>query len=231
MGVCASMLDLKPATTLTDAVHQRDRLDEMLLQQLTAVHPCGLHLLAAPADAVEAAEIDDEAMSQILTLARRAYDYVLVDTFPMLDRVMMTVLDLSDRSYVIVESIVPVVLGAAKLLQLLDKMGSPRERQRLILNRYTGKSDNLKSADVAERLNRPIDHVLPFQKKLSVAINLGRPFILSASRWWGLGKALHRLIEDIDEIQPSARPARNSVAAEPSVNGVVEAEEANLHEP
>jgi pilus assembly protein CpaE len=59
MGVCASMLDLKPATTMTDAYHERDRLDETLLRQLATPHSSGLHLLAAPADAIEAAYIDD----------------------------------------------------------------------------------------------------------------------------------------------------------------------------
>ena len=61
MGVCASMLDLKPATTMTDAYHERDRLDETLLRQLATPHDCGLHLLAAPADAVEAAYIDERS--------------------------------------------------------------------------------------------------------------------------------------------------------------------------
>ena len=117
MGVCATMLDLKPVTTMTDAYHERDRLDETLLRQLATPHASGLHLLAAPADAVEAAYIDDEVMSRILTLARRTYDYVIVDSFPMLDRVMMAVLDLSDQAYIVLESVVPTVLGGAKLLE------------------------------------------------------------------------------------------------------------------
>ena len=44
-------------------------LDETLLRQIAAVHSSGLHLLAAPAGAVEAAEIDDEAVARLLTLA------------------------------------------------------------------------------------------------------------------------------------------------------------------
>src|SRR5262249_20610635 len=120
MGVAAALLDLKPATTLTDAIRERDRLDETLLRQVAVPHSSGLHLLAAPADAVEAAEIDDEAMSRILTLARRAYDFVFVDTFPMLDQVMMAVLDVSDRAYIVLESVVPTVLGIVRLLRLLE---------------------------------------------------------------------------------------------------------------
>ena len=116
MGVCASLLDLTPTTSLSDVVREKDRLDETLIRQLAMPHSSGLHLLAAPADAVEAADIDDEVISRILTLARHTYDFVMVDTFPMLDRAIVAVLDLSDRAYVVLENVVPTVLGAVKLV-------------------------------------------------------------------------------------------------------------------
>ncbi|MCS6850473.1 MAG: AAA family ATPase [Gemmataceae bacterium] len=225
LGVCANLLDLKPATTLTDAVQQRDRLDETLIRQLAVPHESGLHLLAAPGDAVEAAAIDDDTMSRILTLARRAYDYVLVDTFPMLDQVMMAVLDFSDRAYLVLEAVVPTVLGAVKLLQLLDQLGFPRSRQRIIVNRYTGSTDNLRVGDVAERLGREVDHVLPYRKKLAIAANLGQPLVMTATRWWGFGKAIWGLVGEVEAIQSAGRGAATAEAGagkvEPTNNGAV----------
>jgi hypothetical protein len=76
MGVCAPLLDLQPPATLTDAVKERDRLDETLIRKLATPHRCGLDLLAVPANAVEAARVDDEVMARILTRARRACGYV-----------------------------------------------------------------------------------------------------------------------------------------------------------
>ena len=149
MGVCATLLDLRPQTTMTDAAQERGRLDEVLLRQLTTAHACGLHLLAAPRDAVEAAMIDDEIISRIVTLARRTYDYVIVDSFPMLDRVVMAVLDLSDRAYIVIESVVPTLLGGAKFLKLLGDLGVPQDRIRVIVNRYMNFAGNLKPADVS----------------------------------------------------------------------------------
>jgi pilus assembly protein CpaE len=220
MGVCANMLDLKPQTTLTDVVREKDRLDETLIQQLATPHPCGLHLLAAPSTAVEAAEIDDETMSRVLTLARRAYSHVLVDTFPMIDRVMMAVLDHCDRAYLVLESTVPTVLGITRLLPLLETLGVPRDRLQIILNRYTGRSDNLKPSDVAVRLGRPIDYLLPYDRKVGIASNLGRPFILDATRWWGFGKAMQRLIHDVERVAP--RTSVRIKPNEPSPNGQAE---------
>ena len=65
MGVCASMLDLQPTASIADAVRQRHRLDETLIRQLATPHAGGLHLLAAPADPLEAGDLDDDVISRI----------------------------------------------------------------------------------------------------------------------------------------------------------------------
>ena len=226
MGVCSTLLDLKPATTLTDAVREQDRLDETLLRRLATPHPCGLHLLAAPANPLESCEIDDHILARILTLARRAYDFVIVDSFPLLDRVMMAVLDLSDRVYVVLESVVPTVLGVARLLTLLEHLGVPSERVRLVINRYTGSTDNLKPTEVEQRLGRPIEHVLTYHKSVVVAANIGQPYVLGASRLWGLGRALARLVEEVSTTTQAVRSAPARRDTEPSANGVAHEEAA-----
>jgi pilus assembly protein CpaE len=207
MGVCATMLDLKPETTMTDAVLERGRLDEVLIRQLTSRHASGLHLLAAPGDAIDAAMIDDEVISRIVTLARRTYDFVIVDSFPMLDRVIMAVLDLSDRAYVVLESVVPTLMGGAKFLKLLADLGIPRERVRVILNRYMNFPGNLKPGDVARYLGREVDHVVPYNKAIVVAANLGRPYILGARRFFGAGRAIARIVDELSDQSISAASA------------------------
>jgi pilus assembly protein CpaE len=219
MGVCATILNLRPATSLTDAVRERERLDELLLRQLATPHESGLHLLPAPADALEAAEIDDEIMARILNLARRAYHYVVVDSFPLLDRVMMVVLDQSDRSFLVLDSTVPTILGAAAFLDVLKKLGFPSDRLRVVLNRYGGFTGDLRPADVALRLGWEIDHLLPYEKKLLVAANLGKPYILSAGRFFApWARALERLSAEIETLKPARGPAHIREAAA-SLNG------------
>ena len=127
---------------------------------------------------MEAAEVDDEVLSRILTLARRTYDFVIVDTFPMLDRAMVAVLDLSDRAYVVLENVVPTLLGGVKFVEALQGLGVSRERQRIVLNRHTSLPGSVTPADAAERLGRDVDHVIPFDKAVVVAANTGEPCIL-----------------------------------------------------
>jgi pilus assembly protein CpaE len=208
LGSCAPMLDISPATTLASAARERSRLDETLLRELAVSHECGLDLLAAPVDAVEASEIDDEGLSRVLTLARRAYDYVIVDTFPMLDGLILAILDVSDRAYVIVQNTVPNVVGAARLLPVLQHVGFPRDRTRVVLNNNFQKCPGgLTTADAAERLGRGVDHVIGYQKRLVVALNTGRPYVLKASPLYGFGKAIRRVADEIQGAAITSGPA------------------------
>ncbi len=206
MGVCANLLDMTPRTSIMDAVRERDRLDETLVRELSVLHePSGVHLLAAPADAVEASKVDDELMSRVLTLARRAFDYVVVDTFPMLDSVMMAVLDLADRRFLVTESVVPTLRGALRLLKTLDDVRIPSEGRRIVLNRYSTFDGNLRPDDVAKRIGSAVEHVVPYQKKLLVAANLGTPYIFSAGVASDFRRAIGKIVEDIQGARSGSR--------------------------
>jgi len=201
LGVAAMMLDLAPKTTIVDAIRESHRLDETLLRQLTVQSECGLHVLAAPPDAVEASHVDDEGFSRILTLARRAYRYVVVDTYPMLDSVIMAALDLSDLVYVVFHGTVPSVVGNAHFIDVLRKVGVSQSRQRVVLNyNFPKVSGALRVEDVVNRLNREVDHVFPYQKRILTALNTGRPYALKAGRRWGFGKALNGIVDEIEQL-------------------------------
>jgi pilus assembly protein CpaE len=178
-------------------------------------HECGLDVLAAPIDAVEASEIDDENLSRILTLGRRAYDYVVVDTFPMLDGLILAILDLSDRAFVVVQNVVPNVIGAARLLPVLEHVGLPRDRTRIVLNNNFEKvAGGLTKADVEQRLERKVDYVVAYQKRLVLALNTGRPYVLGATKLWGFGRSIKRIVDEIQGA-PALAPALPRLASTP----------------
>src|SRR5713101_2841509 len=162
VGSCAMLLDLKPTTSIVDAVRERDRLDKTLLRHLTLRHESGLRLLAAPADALEGAEVDDEAIARIVNMARRSFKYVIVDTFPMLDNILIAILDAADVAFVVVQGTAPAVAGIARLLPVLEGLGLQASRQRLVLNyNYKPFLGNLRPADIGDRLQRTVDYVVP----------------------------------------------------------------------
>lgn len=198
MGVCASMLDLTPETSLVDAANEAVRLDESLLRRLSVPHRCGLRLLAAPKDAVEAAQVDDAVLSRVLSLARREFAFVVVDTFPVLDSVAMAIVDLSDMVYVVTTRALPNATGVRTLLTVLERVGLPRSRQRILLNdSHPAFAGKLAPADIARHLDRDIEAVFPFDKRVLVAYDSGQPVSANASRWFGFAKAMAHFVADI----------------------------------
>lgn len=212
VGTCALMLDLKPQTGLVDAVRERDRLDKTLLRHLSMRHESGLRLLAAPTDALDAADIDDEAVGRIVNLARQSFRYVIVDTFAVLDNTLMTVLDLADLAFVVIQGTAPAVACAARFLPLLEGLGVAPARQRLVLNRnYKSFLGDLRPTDVADRLARDLDHVVPYDHRVLVSMNTGRPQIMNVRPWHRFGRALSQIIDDVDGAVPGV-PATSASA-------------------
>lgn len=199
IGSCAMLLDVKPTTSIIDAVRERDRLDRTLLRHLTIRHGSGLRVLAAPTDALEGSEVDDEAITRIVNMARRSFGYVIVDTFPMLDSVLMTILDISDLNLIVVQGTAPSVAGIARLLPVLEGLGVPLSRQRLVLNyNYKPFLGNLQPGDIANRLQRTIDYVIPYEGRVLASMNTGSPHILHSRRWERFGRVVNGIVNDLD---------------------------------
>lgn len=198
LGVCASMLDLETENTIAEAHDEIDRLDATLLERLCLRHECGLLLLAAPRNALEAARITESTMSRILSVARRAFDFVLVDTFPLLDGVGLAILDLTDRAYFVTTPSVPTILGAPEHLKVLRKVGLESDRIRVILNspqpRYSGQ---LSATEIESQAGITVDHAFPFRKGLLTSANTGVPFVRGMRRWGRFASSLRKLVASL----------------------------------
>ncbi len=205
MGVCAPMLNLAPETTLMDAFEQRQRLDSMLIRQLATPHESGLLLLAAPPDPLAAADIDDQSIVRVLNLARRTFRFVVVDTFPLFDQVVMSVLDIANRAYIVLDNVVPTVLSAVNLTRLLENLQYPPERLHVVLNRYQQLAGNPLVDDVARSLRMNVDHVLPYDKRAITAANVGRPCSMNLVRWSKFHRGLKQIASELAALQDVPR--------------------------
>lgn len=201
MGVCAPMLNLRPELSLLDAIRERERLDPTLIRQLATPHSSGLELLAAPPDAIAATEIDEQLMTRVLNLARRTYRYVIIDTFPLFDRIVMSVLDTADLAVIVLDNVVPTILSIRHLLELLDEIGHPEERQRIAVNRMTSLPGHPTKSDVESSIGRSVDYLFPFKKQVLSAANTGQPFALKSSWWSPLEKPLSALVAEIEDFR------------------------------
>jgi hypothetical protein len=93
----------------------------------------------------------------------------------------------------------PAVAGIARLLPVLEGLGLPASRQRLVLNyNYKPFLGNLRPSDIANRLQRTLDYVVPYERRVLTSMNTGSPHILHTRRWERFGRAINGLVEDLD---------------------------------
>ena len=194
LGVSASLLNLQPTVTLSNIAASVDRLDSTLLRDMALQHQSGLDVIPAPLSPADAGDIDESVMSVLLGVAKNTYKYVIIDTFPMINELMLSVFDRSDQIVIVTENVVPTLSGTAAMLKVLDQLQIPKDRWFVVLNRYQRLAGSLSASGVADQLGIKIESVIPYDNRVVEAANLGQPIVLG-SRWRKSVKTLQKLTD------------------------------------
>ncbi|MEJ6022101.1 AAA family ATPase [Ramlibacter sp. PS4R-6] len=196
--------DARAAVTLADVARDIARLDASLLaSSATKVAP-GLSVLAAPDDMAQALDVRPEHVDAILDVAVTQYDFVLLDLPRVVDPVATRGLDRADHVYVVMQSSLPHVRNAARLLQVFRSLGYPPAKSSVVLNRYE-RSAEISLEQVTRSLGAPHMLTVPNSyREVSSAINHGSALAVSAR-----GGAVARELAGLAaSLLPRAPPAR-----------------------
>jgi pilus assembly protein CpaE len=189
--------------SIVNAIGEPD-LDADLLRKLLVRHHTGVDLLLAP-PSPEAADIvmerqrsDPAALTTILNLMRRAYDYTLVDMVKTIDDFNLQLFDEADVIFVVMTADLSCLKNVRLVLETMDHLGYEKGKVQLVLNRsnaYTG--INVRNAESA--LNRKVDYEVINEYRGAIsALNSGEPFM--SSRPDGpLGRSVAEFVRMVDE--------------------------------
>ena len=89
------------------------------------------------------------SIGELLRVAKRSYDFVVVDTPPAFTEHVLAAFDNSDLLVLIATLDIPAVKNLRLTLDTLDLLGSPREDRVVVLNRSDAKV-GLKTEDVVD---------------------------------------------------------------------------------
>ena len=93
-GDVAIMLQLDPERTIADAIPVADRLDETGLRAAAdAVLARGWTRCSPRSQPASAEEISRDLVAELIQLARKMFDYVVIDTPPRVQRTLLAALD------------------------------------------------------------------------------------------------------------------------------------------
>lgn len=180
-GDVAISLQLVPRQTLEDVVGMAGSLDDAALAQVVTTHPTGLDVLCAPLTPGGADRVPGEVVSEVLRVARRSYDFVIVDTPPAFTDHVLASFDSSDAAVLIATLDIPAIKNLRLTLDTLDLLGMPRERRTVVLNRSDSKV-GLRTSDVAATIKQDIAVMVPGSVDVPASVNKGVPILLEDPR-------------------------------------------------
>jgi pilus assembly protein CpaE len=179
-GDAAIMLGLTPRNTLHELIGTPATLDAEKLDVYTERHASGIDVLPAPLRPEDAELISEEAIRALLTVARAAYDLVVIDTAPFFYGPMLATLDETDQLLLLCNPDVPTLKNVRLTLQTLELLSFPNDRLRVVLNRAST-SSGIARSDVEAALGRQVDIMLPLDPAVPLAVNRAEAVVLEAA--------------------------------------------------
>jgi len=138
-----------------------------------------LSLLAAPKEADSADEIEPEHIFNVLQRLRESYDYIVLDPQHTFDAITLAALDQSDEIVLVLTLDIPAIRSTQRALQIFDRLGYPRKKVRIVVNRWSKQID-LDLRQVEKFLGEPVVGFVPSDYQIAVtSINLGSPLVQS----------------------------------------------------
>jgi pilus assembly protein CpaE len=202
-GDVAISLQLLPETTMTDLVAMSGHLDDQGLASVVTKHPAsGLDALCAPSEPGEADRILGPTVGEVLRVAKRAYDFVIVDTPPAFTEHVLAAFDLSDQIVLLATLDIPALKNLRLTLDTLDLLGSPAESRVVVLNRSDAKV-GLRPDDVVTSIKQNIAVMVPSSVDVPASVNRGVAIVLDDPKH-PVSFALRQLVDQY--IRPPAEP-------------------------
>jgi pilus assembly protein CpaE len=174
VGISLQML---PQNSIIDLVQMAGHLDEQGLLSVVTHHESGLDAACAPAEPSDADRIPGHIIGELLKVAKRSYDFIVVDTPPAFTEHVLAAFDNSDLLVLIATLDIPAVKNLRLTLDTLDLLGSPKEDRVVVLNRSDAKV-GLRSEDVVAVIKQEIAVMVPNSTAVPASVNRGVAIVL-----------------------------------------------------
>jgi len=140
-GDLALFLGLDPKFSIADLIENRARVDDSLLKSYLTPYTANLSLLSAPREADSADDIEPEHIFEVIEILRERHEYVVIDPQHTFDAITLAALDQVDDILLVVTLDIPSIRSAQRALAIFDRLGYPRHKVRIVVNRWSKQID------------------------------------------------------------------------------------------
>jgi pilus assembly protein CpaE len=156
-----------------------DRISESDINDVVWRDPAGVDVLLAPPRIEQAEMVSVRDVDKVLSMLRRVYDLVVIDTGSHLDDVTLALLDAADPIVEIVTFDATTIHSTIMMADTFRAIGYPASRIRYLLNRADS-SGGIDPTDLVRALGRVPEHQLRSDGQvIAAANNQGVPFVQS----------------------------------------------------
>ena len=218
-GDIGVILNMNPkAKTIADLVGSFESADADVIDTVLVSHSSGIKVLLAPPTPESAELITGANMKHVLDTLRERYAFVVVDTWPSFQEVVLTMMDTADIVLTPMTLEITSMKNVRVFLEITEKLGYEKDKVQLIANRNDS-SGGIKATDIESSLGRKIPHsIVSDGRTLVLAVNRGVPFVIS-HRESQVSKDLFVLAEKLSGVSEAA-PAAAAKPATPARGGL-----------
>ncbi len=193
-GDVGVFMDIDAKDTVAELVRDNTSLDIDTIRNYMVLHSSGVQVLPAPNSPEYADIVTGGHVERLLNALRGYYDYIIVDTPPMLSECVLTAIEGSGLVLFVLGMDISILRNAKICLNLMESLGQ-KEKIMMVVNREVDGSVTMK--DVQRIVERPIVARFPSDWKLAVsALNKGVPFVIGAPNS-GLSRALTHFVQEL----------------------------------
>ena len=196
-GEVSLALGMRPERTIAELVNEESLEDAFA--EYVVDHSAGYKVLSAPADPFAAELVGPREATRVLDAAKGLYDYIVIDTPPSLNEVVLAAFDQSRYLVVMATMDVPSLRNLRVFLETIDRLKLPAENVSCLLNK--AEPDN--GIDLNELLRvypGGFAAVLPYAREVARSLNVGQPVLASDPR----SEISHKLLEACAALIPAA---------------------------
>jgi Flp pilus assembly CpaE family ATPase len=158
-GDLAFMLGLNPKRTIADLVdHPADKF-EVLKEYLVEHKALGFHVLPGPLKPEQSEMINSSHLRQIIDLARKNFDYIILDTHSFFQDLTINAMDIADAVYLMMVPNMNHILNMHRCLKVMENLKYQSDKIKLVLNR-NGCQNGKSIEEIEAGLKRKIDYPL-----------------------------------------------------------------------
>jgi pilus assembly protein CpaE len=180
-----------------------DRIAETDLSDVLWRDPSGIDILLAPPRVEQHEMITVRDLDKILSLMRRVYDIIVVDTMVGLDERTVALLDAADTIIEIVTFDSTTIHNTLVMADTFRSLGYPPTKVRYLVNRADS-SGGIPEQDLAAAIGRIPEHRVVSDGRLVVqSNNEGVPFVLAEPS----ARISQDIVEVVNQLMALDRPA------------------------